>query len=300
MGRRERRRPRQAADFLFHQWSLLAYGEPLFAKAFHILGLPEALPAVFHCAAGKDRTGILAADPGLARCPHELVSEDYGLSRGASSGLREWALVHNPEMAAAWDAVPANHMAAEPEAIARLLAGLAEEHGRSATTSCRSACRTRCCSTWSRRSSPPLLSGAGPRAGHSVASRRAASPPAGSPVTYPAPIEQVMTPVDQALLRSRRRRLVQRARERARARRRRGREPRALPNQRGQLRRGRRRRRTVADRLAVGVASGLAGFELVDQRALGTMDGCFDTVVATFTLSARSDLVGDLGRSRTG
>ena len=44
------------ADFLFHQYqSLLAYGEPLFAKAFHILGLPEALPAVFHC--WQARTG---------------------------------------------------------------------------------------------------------------------------------------------------------------------------------------------------------------------------------------------------
>ena len=38
------------AEFLFHQYeSLLAYGEPLFAKAFHLLGLPGALPAVFHC-----------------------------------------------------------------------------------------------------------------------------------------------------------------------------------------------------------------------------------------------------------
>jgi len=121
----------EAADFLFHQYrSLLAYGEPLFAKAFHILGLPEALPAVFHCAAGKDRTGILAAlILASLGVPHELVSEDYGLSRGALERTREWALVHNPEMAAAWDAVPANHMAAEPEAIARLLDVLAEEHG---------------------------------------------------------------------------------------------------------------------------------------------------------------------------
>ena len=35
----------------------------------------------------------------------------------------------------------------------------------------------------------------------------------------------------------------------------------------------------------------VSGFELVDQSAL---DGCFDTVVATFTLSARNDLQGDL------
>jgi hypothetical protein len=32
-------------------------------------------------------------------------------------------------MAAIWDTVPANHMAAEPEAIARLLEVLADEHG---------------------------------------------------------------------------------------------------------------------------------------------------------------------------
>jgi len=121
----------RAADFLFHQYrSLLAYGEPLFAKAFHLLGLPGALPAVFHCAAGKDRTGILAALILAAMgVPHELVSEDYGLSRGAIERTREWALVHNPELAAVWDTVPANHMAAEPEAISHFLEVLADEHG---------------------------------------------------------------------------------------------------------------------------------------------------------------------------
>ena len=121
----------RAADFLFHQYrSLLAYGEPLFAKAFHLLGLPGALPAVFHCAAGKDRTGILAALILAAMgVPHELVSEDYGLSRGAIERTREWALVHNPELAAVWDTVPANHMAAEPEAISQFLEVLADEHG---------------------------------------------------------------------------------------------------------------------------------------------------------------------------
>ena len=121
----------RAADFLFHQYrSLLAYGEPLFAKVFHLLGLPGALPAVFHCAAGKDRTGILAALILAAMgVPHELVSEDYGLSRGAIERTREWALVHNPELAAVWDTVPANHMAAEPEAISHFLEVLADEHG---------------------------------------------------------------------------------------------------------------------------------------------------------------------------
>ena len=115
-------------------------------------------------------------------------------------------------------------------------------------------------------------------------------------MTYPAPIEQVMTPVDQALLRSRRHRLVQRARGRVLE----------LGGSGGvnleHYRMGEVRSVVVVgaegpsrDRLARSAARrGLPGFELVDQRALDAMDGCFDTVVATFTLSARSDLLGDL------
>jgi SAM-dependent methyltransferase len=115
-------------------------------------------------------------------------------------------------------------------------------------------------------------------------------------VTYPAPIEQVMTPVDQALLRSHRRRLVQRARGRV-----------LELGGAGGVNLEHYRTSEVSsvvvvgaegpsrDRLARSAARrGLPGFELVDQRALDAMDGCFDTVVATFTLSARNDLVADL------
>jgi protein-tyrosine phosphatase len=120
-----------AAEFLFRQYeSMLAYGEPLFAKAFHLLGLPGALPAVFHCAAGKDRTGILAAlILASLGVPADVVAEDYGLSRAAMVRMREWAAEHSPEMAAAWDNVASSHLAAEPEAMAKLLAMLTERHG---------------------------------------------------------------------------------------------------------------------------------------------------------------------------
>jgi protein-tyrosine phosphatase len=120
-----------AVRFLFEQYqSILAFGEPLFAKAFHVLALPGALPAVFHCAAGKDRTGILAALVlGALGVPHDVVAEDYGLSRDAVERTRRWAETNNPEAAAAWAKVPASHMAAEPEAMAALLALLTERHG---------------------------------------------------------------------------------------------------------------------------------------------------------------------------
>lgn len=42
---------------------------------------PGALPAVFHCTAGKDRTGVLAAVLlGIAGVPRERIVEDYALS----------------------------------------------------------------------------------------------------------------------------------------------------------------------------------------------------------------------------
>lgn len=120
-----------SSAFLLMQYrSMLSYGEPLFAKAFHVLGVPGALPAVFHCAAGKDRTGILA---GLVLAalgvPHEVVAEDYGLTRAAMDRTRAWAAVHSPEMAAAWARVPASYLTAEPAAMEGLLAELVEQHG---------------------------------------------------------------------------------------------------------------------------------------------------------------------------
>ena len=42
---------------------------------------PEALPAVFHCTAGKDRTGVLSALLlGIAGVPRKRIVEDYVLS----------------------------------------------------------------------------------------------------------------------------------------------------------------------------------------------------------------------------
>ena len=45
------------------------------------LAAPGAVPALFNCAAGKDRTGVTAALLlGLAGVPDEVIAEDYGLS----------------------------------------------------------------------------------------------------------------------------------------------------------------------------------------------------------------------------
>ena len=45
------------------------------------LAEPTARPAVYHCAGGKDRTGVISALLlGIAGVPEDIIAEDYGLS----------------------------------------------------------------------------------------------------------------------------------------------------------------------------------------------------------------------------
>jgi protein-tyrosine phosphatase len=122
---------RSAADFLYDQYtSMLAYGEPLFAAAMRTLALPGALPGVFHCAAGKDRTGLLAALLlGALGVADDVIVADYALTRAGMERMRRWAETTSPELYASWQTMPAVHAAAEPEAMARVLADIHAAHG---------------------------------------------------------------------------------------------------------------------------------------------------------------------------
>lgn len=130
----ERRPGDDTADpvpFLFGQYlAILRSGESLLAQAFRILAGPGALPAVFHCAAGKDRTGVLAALVlGALGVAHDVIAEDYGLSRGALDRTKAWMAERRPDLVGSWDNIPAAHLAATPEAMERLLDHLAAQHG---------------------------------------------------------------------------------------------------------------------------------------------------------------------------
>ncbi len=53
----------------------------MIARILETVSEPGTLPAVFHCTAGKDRTGVLAALLlGIAGVPHPRIVEDYSLS----------------------------------------------------------------------------------------------------------------------------------------------------------------------------------------------------------------------------
>ncbi len=65
-------------------------GSESIATAVRVLASPDALPAVFHCSAGKDRTGVVAALVlGFLGVPREVIVEDYALSAEAMEALLE-------------------------------------------------------------------------------------------------------------------------------------------------------------------------------------------------------------------
>lgn len=118
-------------DFLTWAYGdMLDRGGDRFAHAIGLLAVPGAGPAVFHCAAGKDRTGIMAALilAGLGVNEHVVVA-DYALTVAAMERMRRWVASNSPEMATRMSSAPSYMMSARPEAIANVLEELRSQHG---------------------------------------------------------------------------------------------------------------------------------------------------------------------------
>jgi protein-tyrosine phosphatase len=119
-----------AAEFLETAYlSMLDEGPDRFAEAIHTLCVPGALPAVFHCAAGKDRTGMLAMlILGALGVEDDYIIADYALTEAGMQRFREWAAREFPEMAARWAETPAVFSAAVPEAMLRMIGHLRRDY----------------------------------------------------------------------------------------------------------------------------------------------------------------------------
>jgi protein-tyrosine phosphatase len=119
------------ATFLYERYmDMLDTGGANLGFAVRLLARPGALPAVFHCAAGKDRTGMLAAlvlsSLGVA---DDVIVADYALSGDALGRLITWAEQNRPEVLASLKEAPAAHLAAEPDAMTAVLASVRHEYG---------------------------------------------------------------------------------------------------------------------------------------------------------------------------
>ncbi len=86
-------------------------------------------PAVFHCAAGKDRTGVISAVLlGLLDVPDEVIVADYAVSREHIAAITE-RLMSLEGYRAILTELPPDTMHAEPETMVTLLTRVREKHG---------------------------------------------------------------------------------------------------------------------------------------------------------------------------
>lgn len=120
----------RAPGFLGTQYKeMLDDAAPQIVGALTALAAPAARPAVFHCTAGKDRTGLLSALVlSILGVPEETVVADYALSGEAMARLRAKLMQKYPDgkdVIAAADAV----FSADPANMVELFAHLRSRYG---------------------------------------------------------------------------------------------------------------------------------------------------------------------------
>ena len=87
-------------------------------------------PVLFHCAAGKDRTGVLAAVVlGLLDVPAEDIAHDYHLSAAAMDSFLAWIRERHPAALDTMTEQPREYLEAPAEAMVEFLAEVDRRHG---------------------------------------------------------------------------------------------------------------------------------------------------------------------------
>jgi len=107
----------------------LEVGGPALAEALTILGEPDAYPLVFHCAAGKDRTGVLAALVlEILGVEREVIVADYVMTAERLRFIMErWQA--DPGFAERMAKVPPSRFSVEAHTMEAFLDRLQAAHG---------------------------------------------------------------------------------------------------------------------------------------------------------------------------
>jgi hypothetical protein len=117
-----------AEEFLIERYLLMLDEGAVSVRAvLELLAGPEGTPAVFHCAAGKDRTGVLAALLLRVLGVHvDDVAADYALSAAAMRRMAELWMAESPDAMARQ---PKEFMDAPVEAMHGFLDAVDRLHG---------------------------------------------------------------------------------------------------------------------------------------------------------------------------
>lgn len=109
-------------------FAMLRFAAQPIAQVVRTLAEADA-PAVFHCAAGKDRTGVISAVLlGGLGVPDEVVVADYAASREGLEAVIE-RLMESEGYREMFAALPPDTLHAEPETMIRLIAQVRDAYG---------------------------------------------------------------------------------------------------------------------------------------------------------------------------
>jgi protein-tyrosine phosphatase len=121
---------KEAAYVATRYGAMVSEGGPVLTEAISVLASGEALPAVMHCSAGKDRTGVLSALVlAFLGVPDETIVEDYALSAAAMGRLLERLKAEYPEAQDAVERYAPAILHVVPETMEQFLAELRLEYG---------------------------------------------------------------------------------------------------------------------------------------------------------------------------
>lgn len=121
---------KEAAYVATRYGAMVSEGSSVLTEAIHVLAGGDALPAVMHCSAGKDRTGVLSALVlAFLGVPDEVIIEDYALSAAAMERLLERLKAEYPEAEEAVMRYAPAILHVMPETMEQFLAALLLEYG---------------------------------------------------------------------------------------------------------------------------------------------------------------------------
>jgi protein-tyrosine phosphatase len=131
-------RTAMAEGTMVEQYMAMMIGSPeKFVEAVTLVAEADG-PVVFHCAAGKDRTGLIAAFVlSMVGVPNDVIAHDYGLTREVIPVLSarfEARAEEEPYRSVlsqkpGWREAARRAMVAEPETIDEVLGRLTETYG---------------------------------------------------------------------------------------------------------------------------------------------------------------------------
>jgi len=118
-----------AVDFLRERYlDMLVTGGGSIARVVELVS--DGTPLLFHCAAGKDRTGVVAAVVlSLAGVPAGEIADDYHATAGAMAAFVDWLTVTHPEALDAMTSQPPEYLEAPHDAMATFLDAVDDRYG---------------------------------------------------------------------------------------------------------------------------------------------------------------------------